>query len=486
MKTTQITPLQLQNLHTAKQQSILTAAASRKRLFMAEKISSDSVNGGSQTEFSNSKQSGEKEAEISSAEKKEGSQTGFFSTRTEGIGGQIKRRYSDFVVEEVQRNGTVCKVERFADNGTHLEERLIVPANEKGEEQLLLDLEKINCDLNFCISKITRFLQCSRKRIGYAGMKDKRAVTSQRISIFNPDLLRLQQFGSRGMQLRNPEWSNERIDLGMLKGNSFTITIRDIALDEKELRKRIKACFKEMRPGIANYFGEQRFGGIREITHLVGREFAKGNANQAVMLYLAKADEREEEDIKSARKQLAATGDFSEATKLFPVKYRYERAIIHHLCKYPNDFVGAFGKLPKQLRYLFTHAYQSYLFNKVIDERFRQGIGLKKVKGDILIEKQPSAALFGFESILAEGKAGEIEEKVLLEEGIELQNFKVKQMPELSSKGARRSIVMQPKKMKLLKISQDEFYPGKICATVSFELPKGTYATTVLREMMKN
>ena len=240
-----------------------------------------------------------------------------------------------------------------------------------------------------------------------------------------------------------------------------------------------------MRRGIANYFGEQRFGGIRKITHLVGREFIRGNAREAVMLYLTHTNEKEQEDIREARERLAETNDFSEASNVFPLKYRYERAMIHHLCKFPNDFVGAFAKLPKQLRYLFTHAYQSYLFNRVIDERFRNGIGLKSVKGDILIENHPTAPLFGFESELAAGKAGEIEEMVLRKEGVELREFRVKRTPELSSKGTRKSIVLVPKHLRLLGIHKDEFFEGKLAARVSFELPKGSYATTVLRELMK-
>jgi len=427
-----------------------------------------------------------------------------YSTSTKGIGGQIKRRYTDFIVEEIQRDGKVCEAKRFVKEfgeqesagiqqnletaeQLHLEtEKLIVPQNLEDREQLHLDLEKINRDTNFVIRDITRFIQCSGKRIGYAGMKDKRAVTCQRISIFRPNVERLQQFSSRGIQLRNPFWEKERIDLGMLLGNKFTVTIRDLQLEEKELKKRIAAFFKEAeKNGIANYFGEQRFGGIRNITHVVGKEFLKGDFRNGVMLYLCHAAEGEEEEVAAARKRLAETNDFAEATRLFPPKFRYERAMIHHLCRFPNDFVGAFGRLPKKLRYLFTHAYQSHLFNKIIEERFSQGIGLKNVEGDILEEGNPTAALFGFESQFAEGKAGEIERKVLNADGIELQQFKVKKMAEISSKGARKSIVLKPEKMGLLEIKEDEFFPEKLCAKISFELSKGNYATTVLAELMK-
>ena len=410
-----------------------------------------------------------------------------YSTNCKGIGGQIKRRYTDFIVEEVTPKKRICKASRFIgeyDWEQH-EPGLKIPKR-KGEEQLYLDLEKINKDLNFCISRISRFLQCSKNRIGYAGLKDKRAVTCQRISIFDPNLERLAAFSSRGIDLRNPKWGGERVEIGDLLGNRFTIIVRDLSLEEKEIKAQVKGFFSEIKGrGIANFFGEQRFGGVRQITHLVGKEFINGNPENAVMLYLTATFPKEDEDIKAARIELAKSGDFSKASNEFPVKFRYERALIHHLCKHPKDFVGAFRELPKALRYLFTHAYQSYLFNRVISERLELGWGLKKVKGDILLGREPSAPLFGFESKLADGEPGKIEKSVLEAEGISLKNFKVKEMPELSSKGARRKIVLSPQKPKFLETGEDEFYEGKRFAKISFELEKGSYATTVLRELMK-
>ncbi len=410
----------------------------------------------------------------------------FFSTKSRGIGGQIKRRYTDFIVEEIQRNGTVCEAKRFTENGTHLEERLEIPSKKEGFDQLHLNLEKINRDTNFVIKIITRYLQGSKKRFGYAGMKDKRAVTCQRISLFEPNIERLQNFGSGGIQLSNPEWSKEKMDLGMLKGNRFTVKVRDILLSEKEIRKRVEECFKEMeKSGIANYFGEQRFGGIRQITHIVGKHFIKGDFKEGVMVYLTHFVEGEEEEIKAARKHLAETRDFAEATRNFPVKFTYERSMIHHLCKYPKDYVGAFGKLPKKLRYLFTHAYQSYLFNLIIQERIKQGIGLEEIEGDVLIDGEVAGPLFGFESKHATGKPGEIEKKILEEADVKLGEFHVKKMPEISSKGTRKNIRLKPEKLKLVSIEEDEFYPEKLVATISFDLSKGNYATTVLAEIMK-
>ncbi len=410
-----------------------------------------------------------------------------YSTSCFGIGGKIKLRYSDFIVEEIARDGRIARVERFLKEGAlDNPTRIIVPENPEKKDFLHLDLEKFNSDVAFCIKRLTRYLQVSQKRIGYAGLKDKRAITCQRISLFQPPVGRLNEFSSKLMDLRNAEWNSERIEIGSLKGNQFTITIRAIELEEKETRKRILNFFAEAKKnGIANFFGEQRFGGIRQITHLVGKAFVKGNIEEAVMLYLTGQAEKEEDAVKSARKNLAETRNFSQAVNEFPEKYSFERAMIHHLCKNPNDFVNAFGKLPKSIRFLFTHAFQSHLFNRIIEERLKQGFELDAIDGDVLEDGIPTAALFGFESVLATGKAGEIEKKVLKEEGIELKDFFVKQMPEMSSKGGRKKIALQLHEPELLEIGKDEFNEGKLKAVVRFGLDKGNYATTALAELMK-
>ncbi len=408
-----------------------------------------------------------------------------FTTSTPGIGGKIKQKPTDFIVREITPEGRVLETtfeKGLDDAGLKVPER----TDEREFSQLVIEMEKFNLDVNDAVRRITRSMGFSKKRVGFAGMKDKRAVTVQRISLFNPEAKKVDGFKSRYLRLRNPEWGKERVDLGDLKGNRFEVTIRGIGLGEKELRKNLEECFRQMEKGVINYFGEQRFGGIRKVTHLVGKEFVKGEIEKGVMLYLTSVSPEEEENVKDARIELAKTGNYSRASNSFPAKYRYERAILHHLCRHPKDFVGAFQKLPRSLRYMFVHAYQSYLFNKIINKRIEEGIGLEKTGGDILECGVPTAALYGFESVLAKGKAGKIEGLVLEEEGISLENFRVRQMPEVSSKGSRKQIVLKPEEPKIIATGADELNKGKSLAAIAFSLPKGNYATIILRELMKN
>ena len=147
---------------------------------------------------------------------------------------------------------------------------------------------------------------------------------------------------------------------------------------------------------------------------------------------------------------------------------------------------------------MFVHAYQSYLFNKAVSERTKLGID-KYVEGDIIIDNEehlvhefgdeineriknfefhPTAPLFGSKVPLADGELGEMEQKILDDEGVTLEEFKVPKMPRLGSHGLRRAM-----RFKIWDASAKATDEGVL---VEFSIPKGCYATAVLREIMKN
>ena len=404
-----------------------------------------------------------------------------YSTSANGIGGKLKRRIEDFIVSEITIEGKKCNVILPMER-----KNTVVPEKPAGKEQLVCLMQKYNTETNMALKRISRFAGLSGKRFGYAGIKDKRAVTCQRISIWNPVPERLANFSSKIMQLRECEWGNGRVEIGALKGNDFEITVRDIALPESEARKRTEECLRELdEKGALNYFGEQRFGGIRNVSHLVGEAFVKESVEAGVMVYLTHDSELEESEVREARKNLAETRDFPRALKEFPVKYSFERAILNRLVKNPDDFADAFAALPKNLRYLFTHAYQSHLFNECIGLRIEAGLPFTPIEGDVTEEGVVTLPLFGFMSVLAEGEQGKIERKILRKEKISLDSFRIEGMPELSSKGARRKAIVFPENARLISISRDEFFEGKTSVKLGFYLPKGNYATTVMQEIMK-
>ncbi len=185
---------------------------------------------------------------------------------------------------------------------------------------------------------------------------------------------------------------------------------------------------------------------------------------------------------------------------------RYEKMMLKELMREykkkqeldDDSYIKALRSLPKPLSRMFVHAYQSYLFNRAVNERAKLGID-KYVEGDILIDNQEhlihefnpediqeqikdfqahaTAPLYGTKVPLAEGKIGEIERHILEEENLKLEDFTVPKMPKLGSHGLRRAI-----RFKVWDTTAEHTDEGVL---LGFSIPKGCYATAVLREVMK-
>ncbi len=420
----------------------------------------------------------------------------YYATRTEGIGGIIKQIPSDFVVREVTNRAE-------KDTG----------------EFLIVELKKENWDTNSVIREISRRLGISRNRIGFAGTKDKFAVTIQKLSIRGINDEDLKRVRLADVTLRILGRSNKPVSLGDLYGNEFDIVIRGLKGSENEILTKIDSISKEIETlgGVPNYFGLQRFGIRRPITHLVGEHLLRGDIKAAVMTYLSYISPDESEAVRRAR-ELCREGDFKECLKQMPL--RYERALLNALVKAKGspgeaDYVAALRALPQNLQKLFMHAYQAYLFNIVLSKRMEKQIPLNEaVVGDVVCYRNESgfadpgriervtadkveainrlirhgrafvtAPIFGFAIELGTGPAGDIEREVLDEAGIKLSDFRTI-VPGMSSKGTRRPIIV-PVKVKCVELAPDELNHGCKRLKLHFFLPKGSYATVVLREYMK-
>ncbi len=418
-----------------------------------------------------------------------------YATKTPGIGGKLRCLVEDFKVEEISK----------------------VAIGEKGNF-LIAELIKKNWETNLAIKAIAKSLGISYKRIGFAGTKDKRAVTKQLVSIYNVDEELLRRVRLNGVELGVLGRSEKSVTLGDLKGNRFEIIIRDIDLEPKSLEERASSITNELLSigGVPNFYGAQRFGTRRPITGEVGKAILNGDLEKAALIYIAKPSEAEPEEVRAAREYVFDTGDFSGGLKRYPRYLKYERAMMHELLSKPGDFKAAFKVLPLSLRQMFIHAYQAIIFNRILSRRIKAGLPLNQaLPGDIvcfadedgllnskdlrlvtpenldntnnLIIKGRAAItapVIGYETPLSEGEPGEIERAVLSEAGITGQEFKVKVMPELSSKGLRRGVLLRINPS--FQISMDELNLGKQKLLLNFSLPKGSYATTLLREYMKS
>ena len=412
-----------------------------------------------------------------------------FYTSTKGTGGRLKVNYDDFIVNEVS----------------------IYPEKAENGKYAIAKITSTNWETNRLVRMISRNLGITRNKITFAGTKDKRAITSQLFSIEAPvDAVRA--LSMHQVVVEDVYASKKHITIGDLIGNSFQIKLKNTELKGEEMVQSVSRTRDELEAlgGFPNFFGVQRFGSIRPVTHLVGKHIVHGDFDKAVMVYIGNPNDEEEECSRLPRQHLQETMDFETAMQEFPRTLTFERMLIGWVLRNPGDWSGAIRTLPPNLQMMFVHAYQSYLFNLILSERIRRGIPLDRpIVGDVvlpadrtgyadhdkpvpvtkfnldLVEKSVrehkafvSGVLFGSGSKFAEGEMGEIERKAITTEGVQLQDFIVPQIAECNSRGSRRELVAPFKDLRL-DLAEDS-------VELSFVLGKGCYATVMLREFMKS
>ena len=442
-----------------------------------------------------------------------------YVTDEEGIGGTIRNRWEDFYVEEIPE---------------------VIPDGEG--PNIYIWIEKLGRTTLDVLLDIARDLHIDRKRMGFAGMKDKKAITRQWICIANMDSEeQFKQVESLAGTIHNTEFlevvrGRKKLRMGQLKGNKFRILVKDIEgmdSDDEEIRKaaiedaakRADAILKTLeKTGVPNYFGWQRFGKPRTNTHLVGEALIQNDLKEAVRRYIGNPSPEEGEDAQKAR-QAYDDGNLEESLELMHPGMRYEKMMLKVLIKEeqrairkiaekegisPEEvdkskvelsdkaYKNAIHALPKPLQRMFVHAYQSFLFNAAVSERVAMGMG-KYIEGDIVIDKEErivrdksneefqemvssfeinqTCPLYGTKVPFAGGEVGKMEEEILTSYGLTREDFEVPKMPRLGSHGLRRAMRFQ-----VWDASAEATEDGVMC---EFSIDKGSYATAVLREVMK-
>jgi tRNA pseudouridine13 synthase len=232
------------------------------------------------------------------------------------------------------------------------------------------------------------------------------------------------------------------------------------------------------------------------------------------MTYIANPIKGEDEVTFNLRKNLENSKNFLQALKTYPNHLSFEKAILNKLVLNSNDFIGGLKELPKNLLTMFIYAYQSYLFNRILSLRIKKSLPINKaVEGDVVLAFRNgkldneiihvkknninkvnfqinkgkacvSSVLFGTNSIFSKGEMGEIEHKIIESEKFDYRDFIIPEIPFISSSGSRRSLIGFVKNFKL-KIINDDINEKKKALFLRFRLQKGTYATSLLRELMK-
>ncbi|MDP3733816.1 MAG: tRNA pseudouridine(13) synthase TruD [Nanoarchaeota archaeon] len=318
-----------------------------------------------------------------------------------------------------------------------------IPCQEKGE-YLYLILIKKNHNTIDAIKKIAQRLHIPEKNIGFAGSKDKNAITEQICSIKHGSWEKVRKIRIPNINLQFFGYGTTPISLGDHTGNYFEIVARNL---DAEKITNIK--------WIENYFDEQRFS---ERNVQIGRHLIKKEFKEAVLLI--------------------------------------DDAIAHsHLVSHNNDYIGALQRMPLRLLRLYVNAYQSYLWNETLARYLSQKADLLTTvaysAGELVFVADPEKfldleiPLLGFSDSKSQAEVEKIIHNVMKKENITHHDFIIKQIPELSLEGELRKAFVEVKNVTIGRKMNDELNPGKKKVKVSFLLPKGSYATMVMKKMMQ-
>ena len=393
----------------------------------------------------------------------------YLTNHIPGISGTIKESPDDFIVEEIP-SYLPC------GSGQHS----------------YLTIEKRGITTLEAIRRIAAALKVPERDIGYAGMKDAVGVTRQTISVQRVTQESAMILELDGVKVLSACRHTNKLKLGHLKGNHFRIRVRGVVEESETLIRSILDILKKR--GIPNYFGLQRYG-AQGNSHLIGAAMLKRDWQGAVENLIGQPELVRDEEWRAAIVAYQQ-GNLTNALQLFPRHCRSERDILQRLASRPGEYEKAFAAVHPRLKKLYLSAVQSFLFDLVvarriehIDELMNGDLAYKHVNGacfmveDVEVEMEraglfeisASGPMFGCRMKQPEGRPLEIETEILETAQIGLVDF---DLPEgLRMEGERRPLRVP--------LDSPSFRLEGDCLRLEFALPKGSYATSVLRELMK-
>ncbi|WP_428327212.1 tRNA pseudouridine(13) synthase TruD [Nitrosopumilus sp.] len=376
-----------------------------------------------------------------------------YSTEFDGIGGKIRVTPEDFEVSE--------KILEKTQNTINQEQGYAV-----------YKLKKKKIDTNHALSDIFRKKGIRLKSLG---LKDASAITEQFVCSGNKDKV-IEDYSTEKYSLKKIGFVKKPLSKKDMIGNHFKIKISEYSDG--------LTSFTEFK-NILNFYGYQRFGSKRPVTHLIGKAILQRNFDVAVELILSFTSEYDSKENNEIRQKLADKQNYKQYFEKIPKQMDIERIVIKEMIEHGNSF-RAIRTIPLSLRRFYVQAYQSFIFNKSLSAAF--------IDGENLFESEPGDICFDLKGIIGKFTKGLDQNlalpfvgysyykktrfdyqisQVLQQEEVTPKDFFIKEMQEVSSEGGFRQAAIDCSNYS----SHDD--------VVEFTLSRGSFATILLREIMK-
>jgi len=387
---------------------------------------------------------------------------------------KLKQIPQDFIVEEIPN---------------------FLPSKEKQSHTIFI-MEKKSITTYDAIHSISKKCKIPINEIGYAGLKDKHAITKQYISI--PSQYLINSENTDKIHLKFVGYNNKKIQIGNLNSNRFNIVVRDIA--RKELKYISMRARFVGQYGVPNYFDSQRFGSVSDHEFIVKHMLMK-NYEKAVKIYLTSSHPSDSRSFKNDKIEIINHWDDLSDLKLHNNELK---KVIREYNK-TNNWSAAYNTIPAKLRHMYLNAYQSYLWNECIKELLKQYVNnanlfsIKYAVDSLLFFLELTKKEFldiptTFKTITHNDTYSVLEHeiigKVLLKQGIMLHNFKSTNLKKHIFKSYNRQTLIKPRNFHISEPKPDiinsSYKSDRYAIELSFILTSGSYATIIIKQLFNS
>jgi tRNA pseudouridine13 synthase len=330
-------------------------------------------------------------------------------------------------------------------------------------------------------------------RVQYGGLKDRHALTVQFVTILD------------GPDRELTEASFKLEPLGRLpfpygprhfRGNRFALVLRDFSAEG--LARAEEAARQVSRDGLPNYFDDQRFGSVGPGGGFIGEAWLKGDHERALYLALAEPNPSDRPEAREEKAILREHwGRWAEAKAR--LGRSHARSLVTYLADHPTDFRGAFARVRRDLRSLYFSAFQSHLWNLMLGRRIEDVTRPEqRVMIDFKVAPLPIhrgldasqvAELTAWEiplpsarTPLPAGPLATLAASVLEPLGLRWEDLRVRHLKDVFLSKGTRAALFFPESLRH-QAGRDELYPGRRKLEVGFDLPKGAYATLLVKRL---